>query len=95
MESKRRLKANKKTKILVADREGIFRLGLKRLFSVEDDLRVVAQAENASQVLAMIDSFRPDLLIIQQEIVAEGDHNLLPPQVARVQGDCHRAGLFR
>ena len=30
-----------KIRVLVADREGIFRLGLKKLFAVEDDLRVV------------------------------------------------------
>ena len=36
--------AKKKIRVLIADREGIFRFGLKELFAVEDDLRVVAQA---------------------------------------------------
>jgi len=75
MEAKKRQKAKKKIKILVADREGIFRLGLKRLFSVEDDLRVIAQAESAPQALAMTKTFRPDLVIVQQEIAAEGNRN--------------------
>jgi two-component system nitrate/nitrite response regulator NarL len=79
--------AKKKIKILIADREGIFRLGLKRLFSVEDDLRVVAQAESAPQVLAMVRSFRPDLVIAQQEIAAEGDCNLIA-QIRRQSPDC-------
>lgn len=66
-----------KVKILIGDCEGIFRLGLKKLFSVEDDLRVVAQAENASQLLAMAKAFRPDVVIVQQEIALNGSHKLL------------------
>jgi two-component system nitrate/nitrite response regulator NarL len=65
--------AKKKIRILIADREGIFRFGLKKLFGIEDDLRVVAQAETAEQVLAMAESFKPDLLFVQQEIVLEGN----------------------
>lgn len=67
-----------RTKILIADREGVFRLGLKKLFSVEDDLRVVAQAENSSQLLAMASSFKPDLMIVQDEIALDG--SLMPVQ---------------
>ena len=77
MQEKSRLKTKKKVKILIADREGIFRLGLKRLLSAEDDLRVVAQAENAPQVLAMLKIFQPDLLILQQEIASDGNYGLL------------------
>ncbi len=68
----------RKIRILIADREGVFRYGLKKLFGVEDDLRVVAQAETAEQVLDMAQAFKPDLAFVQQEIVAEaaGDHFL-------------------
>jgi DNA-binding NarL/FixJ family response regulator len=47
------------------------------VLSVEDDLRVVAQAENAVQILAGTKTFRPDLLFIQVEIATEGGDNLL------------------
>jgi DNA-binding NarL/FixJ family response regulator len=76
MEAKKRQKTKRKIKILVADHEGIFRLGLRKLFSLEDDLRVVAQAESAPQVLAMLESFRPDLVMIQQQIADGEDCNL-------------------
>ena len=66
-----------KIRVLVADREGIFRLGLKKLFAVEDDLRVVAEAENAAEVLARAKTFRPDLVFIQEEILAESGDNLI------------------
>jgi DNA-binding NarL/FixJ family response regulator len=87
MQSKKRQKIGNKIKILIADREAIFRLGLKRLLSSEDDLRVVAQAENAPQVLAMIETFRPDLIIIQQEIASDGNRNLFG-QIRRQMPEC-------
>lgn len=72
-------RANNKprAKILIADREGVFRLGLKKLFSVEDDLRVVAQAEDSLQVLDMVKSFRPDIALVQQEIALNGGGGFL------------------
>jgi DNA-binding NarL/FixJ family response regulator len=69
--------AKKKIRILIADREGIFRFGLKKLFAVEDDLRVVAQSDNALQVVELTKSLRPHLSFVQAEIIAEAGGNLL------------------
>jgi len=66
-----------KTRILLADREGVFRLGLKKLFAIEDDLRVVAEAENCAQVLALTKSFRPDVLLVEAEIAQAEPGNLI------------------
>jgi DNA-binding NarL/FixJ family response regulator len=66
-----------KIRVLVADREGIFRLGLKKLFAVEDDLRVVAEAENPAEALAGAKTFRPDLVFIQEEVLSESGDNLI------------------
>ena len=72
MQLRKQLNYKSKAKILIADGEGVFRLGLKKLFSVEDDLRVVAQAENSVQMVAMNRSFRPDLILVQEEIALTG-----------------------
>jgi DNA-binding NarL/FixJ family response regulator len=66
-----------KIRVLVADREGIFRLGLKKLLAMEDDLRVVAEAMSAREVVAKAETFRPDLAFIQQEILTESSSNLV------------------
>jgi DNA-binding NarL/FixJ family response regulator len=58
-----------RTRILIADSEGVFRLGLKKLFSVEDDLRVVAQAENGDQVAGLSDKFKPNVIFVQFELM--------------------------
>lgn len=62
-------RSKRKIRILIADREGVFRLGLRRLFGVEDDLRVVAQADSASQIHGLAEKFKPDLLFLQAEIL--------------------------
>ena len=66
----------KKIRVLIADREGIFRFGLKKLFAVEDDLRVVAQAHSASQLIELAKSLRPHLFFIQAEIITEAGGNV-------------------
>ena len=85
MGTARQLKS--KIRVLVADREGIFRLGLRKLVAVEDDLRVVAEAENSSEVLARAQSFRPDLMFIQEEILVAGAGNLIA-DVLRLIPEC-------
>lgn len=76
-----------KIRVLVADREGIFILGLRKLFAVEDDLRVVAEADNATEVLARAETFRPDLVFIQEEVLAESGSNLIS-DVLKVAPQC-------
>jgi len=73
----------KRLRILIADKEAVFCFGLTKLLGLEDDLRVVAQAENGGQLLALAQTCKPDLLFVQTEIVREGAGNLLP-QVRRI-----------
>lgn len=67
----------KRIRILIADREEVFRIGLQRLLGAEDDLRVVAQAEDKAQVARLAGQFKPDLLFVQAEIAAEGLGDLM------------------
>ena len=79
--------AKKKIRILIADREVIFRFGLKNLFALEDDLRVVAQADTASQLIEMAKSLRPHLIFIQAEIIGEAGGDLLA-DIRRESPEC-------
>lgn len=87
MHSRNRANSKARSKILIADGEGVFRLGLKKLFSVEDDFRVVAQAENSLQLVAMARSFRPDIALVQQDLVLNGCQGVLG-QLHRVSPSC-------
>jgi DNA-binding NarL/FixJ family response regulator len=59
----------KKIRILIADQEGVFRLGLKKLFAVEDDLYVVAQADQPAQIPGLAEKFKPDVIFVQLEMM--------------------------
>jgi len=59
----------RRIRVLVADLEAIFRIGLKKVLGVEDDLRVVAQADKATQVPGLAKKFKPDLLFVQAEML--------------------------
>lgn len=56
-------------RILIADREQIFRLGLKNIFAGEDDLRVVAHAQEAGELARAVEQFKPGIVFVQAEIL--------------------------
>ncbi len=76
----------KKIRILIADHEGVFRLGLKKLFGLEDDLRVVAQAQDAAQAVVLAKEFRPDLVFVQADIARPNPGDLFA-EIARAVAD--------
>jgi len=52
-------------RVIVADTQAIFRAGLRKIFALEDDIRVVGQAETLAQTLAAAKKFAADILIFE------------------------------
>jgi DNA-binding NarL/FixJ family response regulator len=52
-------------RVIVADTQAIFRAGLRKIFALEDDIRVVGQAETLPQTLAALQKFSADILIFE------------------------------
>jgi len=52
-------------RVIVADTQAIFRAGLRKIFAVEDDVRVVGQAETLEQTLSAARKFSADVLIFE------------------------------
>jgi DNA-binding NarL/FixJ family response regulator len=52
-------------RVIVADSQAIFRAGLRKIFAVEDDIRVVGQAETLSQAVSAAKKFTADILIFE------------------------------
>ena len=52
-------------RVIVADSQAIFRAGLRKVFALEDDLRVVGQAETLPQTISAIQKFSADILIFE------------------------------
>jgi DNA-binding NarL/FixJ family response regulator len=55
-------------KILIADSQAIYRVGIRKIFALEDDLRVVAQAESLGQALAATTRFEPDVVLMESAL---------------------------
>src|SRR5436853_2633689 len=52
-------------RVIVADTQAIFRAGLRKIFALEDDIRVVGQAETLGQALSAVKKFAGDVLILE------------------------------
>src|SRR5215470_827999 len=52
-------------RVIVADSQAIFRAGLRKIFAVEDDIRVVGQAETLDQAISAAKKFSAEILIFE------------------------------
>lgn len=52
-------------RVIVADSEPIFRVGVRKIFAVEDDIRIVAQVESAANALVAVGRYDADLILIE------------------------------
>src|SRR5690349_20049259 len=52
-------------RVIVADTQAIFRAGLRKIFALEDDVRVVGQAETLAQTLSAAKKFSADILLFE------------------------------
>src|ERR1700694_6333888 len=55
-------------RVIVADTQAIFRAGLRKRFALEDDIRVVGQAESLDQTVAAIHKFSADIVIFESAL---------------------------
>jgi DNA-binding NarL/FixJ family response regulator len=63
-------------RVIIADSQAIFRVGIRKVLAVEDDLRVVAQAESLAQALSAAAKFPADVLLFESRISSN------PPEAA-------------
>jgi two-component system, NarL family, nitrate/nitrite response regulator NarL len=55
-------------RLIVADTQAIFRVGIRKVLALEEDVRVVAQAENLGQTLAAVQKFPADVLLFESRL---------------------------
>ncbi len=55
-------------RILIADDHPIMRQGLKQIIEIEPNLKVVGEAANGSEALAMIEELMPDAAILDVDM---------------------------
>ena len=69
-------------RIILADSQAIYRVGIRKIFALEDDLRVVAQADSLENLCAAIERYPSDVVILEGSLLA-GTANGIPELVRR------------
>jgi len=57
-------------KIILADNQAIFRTGVAKVLAVEDDLRIVAQADNSEKMMMALEKFHASVMIFGTDLQA-------------------------
>ena len=57
-------------RILLADSQAIYRVGMKKIFAVEDDIRVVAQVETLDNLYAALARYPTDVVVLEGALIA-------------------------
>jgi len=61
-------------KIILADNQAIFRAGIAKVLAVEDDVRIVAQAQTVEQAMIAIDKFRGSVMVYASGFLPDAEH---------------------
>ena len=64
-------------RVLLADSQAIYRVGMRKVFALEDDIRVVAQVDNVAQLHAAIQRHPTDVLLLEGSLIT-GTNNAIP-----------------
>jgi DNA-binding NarL/FixJ family response regulator len=64
-------------RIILADSQAIYRVGIRKVFALEDDLRVVAQADSVENLKAAVERYPTDIVLIEGGLLA-GSSNVIP-----------------
>jgi two-component system nitrate/nitrite response regulator NarL len=64
-------------RIILADSQAIYRVGIRKVFALEDDLRVVAQADSLDSLRAAIERYPTDVVLLEGGLLA-GTTNVIP-----------------
>ena len=69
-------------RVILADSQAIYRVGMRKVFALEDDIRVVAQAETLLNLYAALQRFPADIVVLEGALIA-GTIDAVPELVRR------------
>ncbi len=69
-------------RIILADSQAIYRVGIRKIFALEDDLRVVAQADSLENLRAAIERYPTDVVLLEGALLT-GTANARIPWMRR------------
>lgn len=69
-------------RVVLADSQAIYRVGMRKIFALEDDIRVVAQAETLENLYAALQRFPADVVVLEGQLIT-GIVDAIPELVRR------------
>ncbi len=72
-------------RVVLADSQAIYRLGIRKIFALEDDIRVVAQAESLEQLRVAIERHPTDVVLVEGELLTGATNSI--PELLRIAPD--------
>jgi DNA-binding NarL/FixJ family response regulator len=92
-------------RVILADSQAIFRVGMRKIFALEDDIRVVAQADSIENLRSAIERFPTDVVLLEGSLLT-GSANTIPELIkttpnikiivqAATADETHTVELFR
>jgi two-component system, NarL family, nitrate/nitrite response regulator NarL len=70
-------------RVVLADSENIYRVGIQKIFALEDDIRVIAQAYTLAGLLATIQRFPTDVILLVEGKLVASTVDAIPELVRR------------
>ncbi|MGD0097401.1 MAG: response regulator transcription factor [Terracidiphilus sp.] len=72
-------------RVILADSQAIYRVGIRKVFAIEDDLRVVAQADSLENLRAAIERYPTDVVLMEGGLLSGTAHAI--PELLRAAPD--------
>ena len=69
-------------RVVLADSQAIYRVGMRKIFALEDDIRVVAQAETLQNLYGALQRFPADVVVLEGQLIS-GIVDAIPELVRR------------
>jgi DNA-binding NarL/FixJ family response regulator len=69
-------------RVILADSQAIYRVGMRKVFALEDDIRVVAQVETLANLYAALQRYPTDVVVLEGQLIA-GTTDAIPELVKR------------
>src|ERR1700675_3870316 len=69
-------------RVVLADSQAIYRVGIRKIFGLEDDIRVVAQADSLENLRVAIERHPSDVVLVEGELLTGATNSI--PEILRI-----------
>jgi two-component system, NarL family, nitrate/nitrite response regulator NarL len=76
------LAASAVIRVLIADSQAIYRVGMRKIFALEDDIRVVSQVDSIASLHSAVECFPCDIVMLEGSLLT-GTTDAIPELVRR------------